>query len=58
MHVHDVSVQVHRKIPEALSLLMNYGCMDLNAAQQSTVSTKQFADVMSNLANGSHVIVM
>ena len=44
--------KTHRKLDEVLELLTQYGSLEIDPSIQSSLANRQFAEVLSNTANG------
>ena len=44
--------KTHRKLDEVLELLSRHGSLEIDPSIQSSLANRQFAEVLSNTANG------
>lgn len=48
--------KTHRKLDEALELLSQHGSLEIDPSIQSSLANRQFAEVLSNTANGEPAV--
>ena len=50
--------KTHRKLDEVLELLTRHGSLEIDPSIQSSLANRQFAEVLSNTANGKCIILL